>query len=113
MARYIKDYKIKGNADELVDALNKYILSERYQPTIYNNEQVYMKENDRLDIPSFLKITLINDTLRLEAWKPQVVYRGKISGETYFSGIAGLLVKEPIKKRVAVIEEMIKNFNNK
>lgn len=113
MARYIKDFKIKENADELVDRLNQYILSERYQPTLYNNEKVYMKENDRLDIPSFLKITLINDTLRLEAWKPQSVYRGKISGETYFSGIAGLFAKEPIKKRVAIIEEMIKNFNYK
>lgn len=110
MARYIKEFKIKENAEKLFDMINQYILSEGYKLTLYNNEQVFIKENDRLDIPSFLKITLQNDTLRLEAWKPQLIYRGKFSGETHSSGIAGLIVKEPIKKRVAAIEEMIKKF---
>ena len=44
MARYVKDYTIKGQPDELLQKIEDYVVSEGYCITEYDGKTVYKKK---------------------------------------------------------------------
>lgn len=107
MSRCLKEYKISLPADALMHNISQYLSSEGYQYTNYHNENVYKKGKGIATGPTFVKLSLLNDILRIEAWVKFAVVPGVYAGEMNLEGVAGIAIKKPLKGRITYIESLI------
>lgn len=107
MSRFLGEYSVSLPADALMHRITQYLSSEGYQYTNYQNEYVYKKGKGIAAGPTFVKLTLNNNILRVEAWIKFAVLPGVYAGEMNLEGVSGIAVKKPLKARVSYIESLI------
>ena len=110
MARYVKDYTIKGQPDELLQKIEDYVVSEGYCITEYDGKTVYKKSSGAINAPSYIRIKYENDILRLQVWIKFPILPNVFVGEYDLQGIVGQEIKGPLSQRVKQIENYIQEY---
>lgn len=105
MARYVKDFPMVDDFQNTYPQISRLLHDEKYLPRTRDGEQVFQKGDGVWLAASFVKVTRLGNTVRLEAW---VDVWGADQG---LEGFAGSAVKKPLKKIVARIEQILTKPN--
>lgn len=97
MSRYIKEYKLNGDINSVMNFTNQFFMSNGFVFKEYHGEQVYQKGTGLMVGPKFVKINLNGDVLHFEAWVKFAILPGVYSGEMDLEGTAGIATKKPLK----------------
>lgn len=110
MARYVKTFNLNAPIETVFADVKRFLDSEKFIETFYNNEKVFQKGNGWLTNPTFFKFSYENNTLKFEGWMQYAIAPGVFLGELGTTGFVGCLLKGPFKKRINLIEEIIMKY---
>lgn len=110
MARYIKDFQINVDPQNVYSAVNQYLQSEGYDYINYDGENVYKKGTGAFTNPTFFKFSFAGNMVRMETWMKYAFFPGVFVGELGMEGFVGSAVKGPWKKRVKNLEATLGSF---
>ena len=111
MGRTTKDFVFSTPVPQaLTDMVHNYLTSEGYKYKMKKNEGVYQKGAGLMMGPTFIKLSVINNCIRLEGWQEMAVLPGVYVGEIEIESFVGVAVKGPLKERFATVEDMIIRF---
>lgn len=110
MGRTIKEFALPQPMPELMNYAQSYLTSEGYTYKERKGEQVFQKGSGLVTGPTFIKITLINNIVRLEGWMKMALLPGVYVGETDLDDFLGCAAKGPLKRRYAYLENMIRSY---
>lgn len=96
--------------ETLFNEIYSYLLSEGYEYTQYQNEQVFKKGVGLVSGPTFVKVSFQGNMVCLEAWMKFAVVPGVYAGEYGLTDLVGAVAKGPLKSRVAYIEFLIQRY---
>ncbi len=68
MARYISEYSLSKDADTVYNDITQILTDSGYDYVNYEYEDVFKKGNNILSAPCFIKVSLNDKVLKLEAW---------------------------------------------
>ena len=112
MARYSKDFPAPDFPKSLFDTITQYLASEGYSYTQFQNEQIFKKGHGLVSAPSFIKVFYANNAIRVESWIKYALLPGVYFSEMDLEGFTGSAVKAPLRKRVAIVEDIIMQYTN-
>lgn len=107
MGRTIKEFQLNTNPQQIISVIHDFLSSEGYKYLERKGENVYQKGDGLMMGPSFFKVTVSNNVLRLEAWMKTALLPGVYIGEIDLESFVGIAVKGPLKTRYQQIEGML------
>lgn len=110
MSRYVKDYTINIEAEELLEELETYIISEGYTTTEYDGQLIYKKSSGAMNSPSYIKIRCEDTLLRIQAWIKFAMLPNVFIGEYDLQGVIGRDINGPLAERLQKIDNIIQNY---
>lgn len=110
MGRYIKDFYCTAPSQTVFEALNNYLLSEKYEYVNFDGENVFKKGDGFFAGPTFFKFTFYQEIVRVESWTKYAFLPGVYVGEIEGSGIANKNRNGALGRRTFEIERIITSF---
>lgn len=107
MSRYVNEIQTDKNSDEVLRVASDYLASEGFQKVDYEGEQVWKKGHGVALGPQFIKVVPDQNKVHIEAWIKMALLPGVYISEMDTSGFIGGAPKRRLKKRVAVIEQVL------
>lgn len=106
MARYIKNYVLNGNLQQIQNEITAYLQNDGYKYIEYDGENVFKKGMGVFSAPTFFKFIYNGNCVRMETWMKYTIVPGVFVGELSVDGFVGVLVKGRWKTRIAYIESI-------
>ncbi len=112
MSRYINEIRFNGNQNETFIKIHTLLLSKGFEYITYDGENVFKKGNGTFVAPTFVKVSFLDGTARVEAWIKLALLPGVYIGEYGMTGFVGMGGKGAMKKAVSQIEQILFMSNN-
>lgn len=111
MGRTIRDFQVTVPPETIFQEIQQYLTAEGYTFTQFQNENLFKKGNGILMGPTFIKVSWMNYSMRLEAWMKMAILPFVFVGENDLESFVGAAVKGPLKDRFAHIEDIIRKYS--
>ena len=105
MARYIKEFPIVDYPETSFAEINRYLTEKKFVYKNRDGEMLFQKGKGFWTAPSFIKVTYLVQTVRVEAWIDVM------GGDQDLEGFVGCAVKKPLKNMVNYVEYLLQRAN--
>ncbi|MEX1378327.1 MAG: hypothetical protein AB1Z23_12755 [Eubacteriales bacterium] len=108
MARYINFVETIFSKEEIDQVVEQTMKAEGFKKKIKGGEEVWQK-GGLLTGPQFVKVVSHNGKAEVHAWLKFALLPGVYFGEMDLTGAMGFAIKDVLRKRIAKLEQNIKN----
>ena len=103
MARSVFDFTSSKNEEELNEIAKKMLLSNGFEFTLHNGEEIFKKETaGGMVVPQFIKLEIKGNKVHIQAFIKSLI------GESPLTGIWGIAAKKPLKNFVEQLMALLK-----
>jgi hypothetical protein len=107
MSRFAKDYKSKKSTAELQKTVDNFMAKEGFSPYSYKGETVWKKGAGLMVAPQFMKFTVADGSVHLEAWVKYALLPGVYVGEMGINGVMLVIPKNLLRTKIIAFEKLI------
>ena len=107
MARYLNTLEVKKPAAEVNKLIQDFMNVEGFKLTNYQNETVWKKGVGLLTAPQFMKTTVTDGKVEIQAWIKFALLPGVFVGEMGITGFFGFAIKAVLKGRVQKLQTLL------